>query len=391
MGKLTALQIKNAKGPCTLYDENGLMLVVSKLGSKRWQQRLTIKKGKRVDLGLGNEKYKTLTQVRQEAFQNQQLAKQGIDPRSTQNAPAALTFADAIPKVHEEYKHTWKNPKDRAAFLSSLKRHAIPILGHKNLQDITAADIRNVILKTRQNAPTVAKKIQYRIKLNFEWAIAQGHCKENPALSEKLALPKAKHKPKHHRALPYDQVTACLADVDASHASATTKLALKLLVHTGLRSGEVRGARWEEFDFCTEIPTWTIPAERMKTFKPHKVPLTKQCIEILDQARQLHSTNGLVFEGAKPGATLSDMTLLKLLKDRNYNCTVHGFRSTFRTWTQEQTDCTFEVAEMVLAHDLKSSVAKAYARSDHFEKRFELMKEWSNFISGKQPNDHRLF
>ena len=225
----------------------------------------------------------------------------------------------------------------------------------------------------------------------MKWAIAQGMRQDNPADNITSAMPKQKDKVTPRKALGYDQVHTCIEVMKASGAGLATKLALEFVALTAVRSGEVRGATWSEFDFGAEgganhaIPanrvTWTISAERMKMDKEHKVPLSTRAIEILREAKAISDGSDLVFPGTKQGKPLSDMTLSKRLKDLGFDVDVHGFRTSFRMWTQEQSSYPREIAEIALAHAIKDKSEAAYARSDYLEKRRAMMQDWADYIA----------
>lgn len=259
-------------------------------------------------------------------------------------------------------------------------------MGDTLLPDVTSGDLRKAILAARAKAPGVARKLTYRCAHVFRWAIAEGHCTSNPATAEALALPREDRATSHRKALPYDKVADCLEAVRASKASKATKLALEFLTLTAARSGEVRAARWAEFDFhgaaASEAKggTWEVPAERMKMKRAHRVPLSKPALRILAEAEKLRDDSGLVFPGAS-GKPLSDMTLSKLVKELGFDADVHGFRTSFRMWAQERTTYPREVAELALAHVNKDRVEAAYARSDLFDKRKKMMEAWAGYLA----------
>ena len=184
----------------------------------------------------------------------------------------------------------------------------------------------------------------------------------------------------HHKALPYNQVAGAIEQVVQGRASLSSKLALEFLILTASRSGEVRGALWEEVGF--ENDEWIVPAHRMKAKRPHRVPLSPRCLEILRQAKKLEEVgSGYVFPGSIVGKPLSDSTLSKLLKDLDINAVPHGFRSSFRDWAGEQTNFSREICEFALAHVIRDKAEAAYARSDLFEKRRKLMNTWAQYLS----------
>ncbi|MFT7191274.1 MAG: integrase [Dinoroseobacter sp.] len=226
--------------------------------------------------------------------------------------------------------------------------------------------------------PNLSVKVQHRILSVFKWSVAEGLRATNPATSDALALPKLELKQKNNLALPYSELHDAIETVKTSGAWASTKLAIEFTILTASRSGEVRGARWEEIEQSTA--TWTIPAERMKMRREHRVPLSGGALAVLNEAEPLRDVSGLVFPSVR-SKQLSDMTLSKLVRELGIKSTVHGFRSSFRTWTQEQTTVPGEIAEAALAHVKADKVEAAYARSDLLEKRRKLMESWAEFIS----------
>lgn len=378
--KLTAAFVSSARDPGKYHDGKGtgLFLLVKPSGARSWVQRIVIR-GKRREMGLGSPPVVSLAEAREQALDNKRVARAGGDPLSDKRqARAVLTFAEAARKTHAELSPTWKNPKDRAAFLSTLETYIFPRFGSVLLPDVTSADVRQAILAAREKAPGVAKKLTYRVSSVFRWGIAEGMCEQNPATAEALALPRIERKPNHRKALHYSAVADCIETVHASNAWAATKLALEFLVLTASRSGEVRLAKWAEIDL--DGATWEIPAERMKMKRPHRVPLSDRAAALLKQAAHLQDDSGLVFPSMR-GKALSDMTLSKLVKELGFDADVHGFRTSFRTWAQERTTFPREVAETALAHKTGDAVEQAYARSDLFEKRRKMMESWAVFLS----------
>jgi integrase len=218
----------------------------------------------------------------------------------------------------------------------------------------------------------------------MKWCIAKGWRKDDPTQSIVQALPKHdRRQVAHRKAVAYGEVATCLAAVQASGALLATKLALEFLVLTAARSGEVRLARWTEIDAGKAV--WTVPAKRMKAGREHRVPLSGQALKVLERARVLYDGSGLIFPSAREGRPLSDMTLSKLIKELGFAADVHGFRTSFRMWTQEATGYPREIAEFALAHVTRDKVEAAYARSDLFERRRTLMEDWADFLqSGKR-------
>ena len=227
-----------------------------------------------------------------------------------------------------------------------------------------------------------ARKLRRRIGAVMKWAIAQGYRGDNPA-GEAItaALPKRSAPVRHMRALPHGEVAGALAAVRASRAWAATKLAFEFVVLTATRSGEVRLATWDEFNL--PALAWTIPTERMRAQREHRVPLCARAVEVLHEAKLLGNGTGLVFPSIR-GKALSDMTLSKLVKEQGIAAVPHGFRSSFRDWAAERTNHPREVVEAALAHVVGNQTEAAYARSDLFERRRRLMDDWAAYLAGER-------
>jgi integrase len=392
--RLSAQFVRTVTRPGKHHDNTGagLYLRVDKSGGRFWVQRLTIR-GRRREIGLGSPTFVTLAEAREQAIENRRLARAGGDPLAEKRKQrVVMTFEGAARKVHELHRPTWKNAKHAAQFIATLETYAFPRLGSMKVAEITTADVLAVLTPIWNEKPETARRVKQRIGTVMKWAVAQGWRQDNPA-GEAIsgALPRHSKAKRHFRALPYAHVADCIEMVRASNALASTKLALEFLILTAARSGEVREARWEEIEFegsgranranRANRAVWIIPASRMKAGREHRVPLSGRAIEILKEARTLDDGSGLIFPGSRYGRPLSDMTLSKLVKSLGFEADVHGFRTSFRTWAQEQTNIPREVAEAALAHTIKNKVEAAYARSDLFEKRRRLMDTWAAFCN----------
>ena len=252
-----------------------------------------------------------------------------------------------------------------------------------------------VLLPIWSDKPETARRVRQRISTIMKWVITQGYRLDNPAGDAiGAALPKQNGIKTHHRALPHSEVAGTIAAIQASDAYPATKLCFEFLVLTSCRSGEVRLATWNEIDL--EAATWTVPPERMKAKREHRVPLPGRAVEILLEAQRLSNATGnsngeertnssdLVFPSLT-GRPLSDNTISKLLRDLKITAVPHGFRSSFRDWASECTNTPREVMEAALAHIIKDKAEAAYARSDLFDRRRHLMHQWANYLGG-EPN-----
>lgn len=382
--RLTARFVEAVSTPGNYHDGAGLglFLRVTSGGSRQWVQRLMVR-GRRREIGLGSPPVVPLAKAREKARENKRIAHEGGDPLAEKHAAeAALTFEEAARKVRAMHAPTWRNEKHRQDFIRSLELYAFPMLAKRKVADVSPADVLAVLTPIWTEKPETARRVRQRIGTVMKWGVAQGWRIDNPAESIGKALPKHDRKVAVHRkALPHSEVAACIAAVKASGAWLATKLALEYLVLTACRSGEVRGARWEEIDAAAGV--WQIPASRMKMKLPHRVPLSPRALEILHAAEAFRDGSGLVFPSPR-GKPLSDMTLSKLVKELGFNADVHGFRTSFRTWAQERTHYPREVAEAALAHAVGDAVERAYARSDVFEKRRRLMTQWADYLSSRR-------
>ena len=387
--KLTAKRIAAITEPGKYSDDAapGLFVLAKRHVSKTtgkaslrlsFVQRITIH-GKRVDLGLGSPKWGavTLTEARNKAMVNYKLARRGLDPRH--GGSTVPTFEAATGTVIELHAANWRDGgKSAAQWRASLRDYAMPRLGRKPVDRITTADVMSVLNPIWNSKRETARRVRQRIGAVMKWAVANGYRNDNPAGDAiGAALPKAGPAKAHYKALPHAGVSKALATIRNSNAWLFTKLAIEFVVLTAARSGEVRGATWSEFDM--EAGVWTVPADRTKASKEHRVPLSERALAILREAEENAAHEALVFP-SPTGRKLSDNTLSKLLRENGIGCVVHGFRSTFRDWCGD-TGQPREIAEMALAHVVKG-VEGAYARSDLLERRRALMHAWSAYVEG---------
>lgn len=380
---LSATAVRNLKEPGKYYDLHGLFLRIEPTGSRRWVQRVSVA-GRQREIGLGSADLVTLAEARELAVSNKKLARAGGDPLAAKQERVAIpSLNEAIDKVIELNAPTWTNAKHAAQFKSTLTNYVTPKLGRRPINDIQAADILSVLQPIWVDKNETARRVKQRIGTVMKWAIAQGYRSDDPTLALNQVLPKPNRKPKHRASLPYTDVADCLNVIKNSDAMLSTKLAIELLVLTATRSGEVRLANWSEIDF--EARTWTIPAARMKMKEVHIIPLSDRALDVLHQAKAL-GDNSLIFPGMRSGRPMSDMTMSKLVKELGYPVDIHGFRTSFRTWVQEQTNTAHEVAERALAHKTTNKVEAAYARSDLFEKRRKLMDGWASYLNDSTEN-----
>lgn len=332
----------------------------------------------RTDFGLGGADVVTLNQARERALEYRRMAKQGLNPRF--NAQREVpTFEEVAQQVHIDRMPTWKNKKHGEQWIGTLRDYAFPKIGRMPIDSIGQPEIMMCLAPIWTEKHETTKRLAQRLKIVLDVAKSKGfRSGENPvtAIKEAQALPKVKHKPKHHKAMGWQDVPKFYADLKLRNAMAAKALMFTCL--TGARTGEVLGMRWDEIDGDARI--WTCPAQRMKTDVDHRVSLTDEMLSIIEPLKAMESE--YVFEGQKRHKPLSNMSMLMLLRRMNVDgVTVHGFRSTFRDWASEVANAPREVAEMSLAHKVGSDVERAYARSDLIEKRRALMDRWSKHVS----------
>lgn len=308
-----------------------------------------------------------------------------VDPIMTApvmvSAPVqTVLFRDAAEAVMKINAENWKpGGQSWHQWQQSLETYAYPVIGDKAVSAVTSADVMRILTPIWNEKRETAGRVKQRIKAVMDWSVAQGLRADNPVAAVAAALPKNGVKVQHHAALPWADLPAALVKVRESTARLSSRLAFEFLTLTALRSGEVRGARWTDFD--ADSATLTIPAERMKTGKEHRVPLSKQAVACLVEAGNelMQDGQGLIFPGST-GKPLSDMALTMILRRMEIPATVHGMRSTFRDWCAENSDVPREIAEHALAHVEGSAAELAYRRTDYLARRRELMQDWADFV-----------
>ena len=389
MPKLTAAKAKALTTPGMHGDAEGLYLSVSRSGSRSWLQRISID-GRRREIGLGPFPAIGLAQARTLAAANRTAVAEGRNPlaekQEAKRKAAIPTFRQAAERTFEANKPRWRNGKHTASWWQTLERHAFPILGDMPVDRIGREDVLQVLTPIWGVRMETARRVRQRIRTILRWCMAHGYVEHNVA-GEAIdgALPPMPRLKAHLRALPYQEIAAALVTVDASGAALASKLCLRFLILTAARSGEARGATWDEIHEVAR--EWHIPSSRMKAGVEHRVPLSDAALEVLEQAQPLRDDSGLIFPSSvKPGHPMSDMTLTQVLRKTGLaeRATVHGFRSSFRDWAAECTSAPHDVMELSLAHAVGSSVEQAYARSDLIEKRRTLMQQWAGFLTGSR-------
>lgn len=375
----------------------GLCLNVNRYGGRSWILRYEVN-GRRRDMGLGAYPSVTLADAREAARAARAKLAQGIDPIHAKRAARsllqaeqaeAITFAQAALKYIDAHEQAWRNAKHTQQWRNTIESYANPILGKIHVQDVGLPQVLSVLEPIWRTKTETANRLRGRIEAILDWAMARGYRTEsNPArwkglLDKLLPAPNKIAKKSHHRAIPYVDMPAVMARLKAVDGIGASALIFGVL--TACRSGEVRLAQWSEFDLQERL--WTIPAERMKAGREHRVPLSDAAMSILTRQKEI-KTCEFVFPSPNrsktaslKGKPLSDMTLAAVLRRMGIDAVPHGFRSTFRDWCAEKTEYSNEVAEMALAHAVANKVEAAYRRGDLFAKRRGLMQDWANYCS----------
>ena len=398
MGKLHGQAIPNLPNG-RHSDGAGLYLAVAPTSSRSWVLRVTVADGRRVERGLGGYPAVSLAQARRAADKlREELSETGDPvrrgrgrpraervptPEPAPLAPGVPTFAEAAAEVHRLNLPRWRNGHAAREWLRSLERYVMPTFGHKRLDEVTRAEVLGVLLPHWHAKTETMRRVRQRVRAVFAWAQAFDYIEHNPAGDAiEAALPKLPAVKHHQRAIEHAEVPEAMATVERTGASLAVKLCLRFVVLTATRSGEARLATWGEVDMAAA--EWTVPAERMKAGKPHRVPLSRQALDVLAQARALSDgePDSLIFPSATTGRALRSDSLVKLLRENGVESSVHGFRSSFRTWALETTTAPWAVAEAALAHTIGANgTERAYIRSTLLEQRRALMADWADYVT----------
>lgn len=396
MHRFTAPKVKALNEPGLYHDGAGLYLQVTAARegdsppNKSWLLKFTSPIGKRREMGLGPLDVVSLADARDAADRARKLLQAGVDPiedRKRAKATArleaakAITFREAADTFLKSQTPSWKNPKHATLWANSMARYAYPTLGALAPADIDVGLVLKVLEPIWTKKPETAARIRQRVEAVLDWCAVRGYrSADNPArwsghLKKGLpARPKGKAV-KHHPALPFAEIGGFLGELRALEGLGAR--ALELTILTAARTTETLGARWREFELDAAV--WTIPAERMKADRPHRIPLSRQAVRLLRELEQLKS-KPWVFPGLGTSKPLSGMSMLKTLERmKRDDITVHGFRSTFRDWAGETTSFPSEVAEAALAHAKGDKTEAAYRRGDALQKRRALMQAWADY------------
>ena len=374
--------------------DRGLYLQVAGSGTKSWLFRYKSPvTAKQREMGLGSLNLVSLASARDIAVECRRQVLSGLDPLEERGRvkrvrlleqARSITFQEAAEQCIASKKPEWKNAKHAQQWANSLTTYAYPVFGTLSVSDLDTDLVLKAIEPIWISKAETASRVRQRIETVWDWARARKYVEgENPArlrghIDKILAKTAKVKRVKHHAAVPYKQIATFIIKLRGRKGSSA--LAMEFMILTAARTGEVRGARWQEIDFTTKV--WTIPADRMKAGKEHRVPICKRALEILNSIKSNRNPDEFVFPGWKTGTGLSDGAMLALLRKMDEGpYTPHGFRSTFRDWAAEEAhQFSNETIELALAHTIKNKAEAAYRRGDQLERRRELMQTWDTFI-----------
>ena len=341
--------------------------------TKTWRQRVRIG-GRLTSIGLGPYPEITLAEARRKALDNSRMVRQGRDPRGR----GVPTFAKAARRTIDLHRESWKEGSPLPQqWESTFRLHAAPLMD-KPVDRITSADVLGCLSPIWSTMPTAARKAKHRIAAVFRWSIGKNYRRDNPVDRAVAALPKQNGGAGgHHRALPHGEVAAALRAIRRAGNGSPAALCVELIALTAVRPGEARGARWDEIDM--DAARWTIPASRMKAGRGFTVPLGTGALDVLERARKLSDGSPLVFP-SRTGRMLAPKTVSSVLRLAGVDSTLHGFRSSARSWMAES-GVPAEVAEACLAHVPKSRVVQAYQRSNLLQRRAEVLEAWGGYVT----------
>ena len=389
--ELSPLQIKRLSkkpGFPAVGGVAGLHLHVTKTLAASWILRATIGDD-RADLGCGGYPDVTLAQARESAREKRSQIDRGIDPREAGRAvrlalkaaqAKALTFDQAATACHAAKMVEFRNAKHRDDWISSLTRYASPIIGQLPVAQVDLPHVVNVLEPIWTTKTETATRVRQRIEAVLSWAkVGLYRTGENPArwkgnLEHVLPKPSKVAVIEHYPAIPWQDVGAFMVELRKREGIGARALEFSIL--TAARSGEVRGAKWDEIDLAAKL--WTVPAERMKANKTHRVPLSEPAIKLLKSLPRLQGCS-YVFPSPR-GKMLSDMSINSVTRRMGVDAVPHGFRSTFKDWCRSVTSFQDEVSELALAHVSTDVTRAAYARDELLPKRERLMRDWGRYL-----------
>jgi integrase len=381
INRLTGRSVATLKKPGRHSDGGNLYLAISKNGGRSWTFMYRWR-GKQIELGFGSARDVPLARARELARQARAKLAEGISPKGIRAPTVGATFGECADRLIEAMRPSWRNEKHAAQWLMTLQHYAAP-LRRLPVGDVGTDDVLSILKPLWSAKPETASRVRGRIERVLDAAKAQGlRTGENPARWRghlDQLLPRRQRLTRgHHAAMAYADIPAFMSD-DLRAREAVAARALEFAILTAARSGEVLGARWEEFDLDRGV--WTVPPQRMKAGREHRVPLSGRAIEIVRELHEVRSGEH-VFPGQSVNKPLSGMALAMVIRRMKiHGVTVHGFRSSFRDWAAECTSFANEVCEAALAHVIENKAEAAYRRGDLFDKRAKLMEAWASYCA----------
>ena len=393
--EMSPLAVSRLSGPGLHFvgGVSGLALQISPAKARSWLLRYLVG-NKRREMGLGGYPDVGVGDARRRAREEREKLDKGIDPilarREAQSAmraqsAAAITFERAALSYIEAHESGWSNAKHAQQWRNSLESYAYPVIGSIFVRDIAVSNVLAVLEPIWRTKTETASRLRGRVEQVLDWSTVRGYREGlNPArwrghLDKMLPAPSKVAKVGHHSAVEVAQIGAFMERLREQIGMGAR--ALEFAILTAARSGEVRGAVWDELDLSTGM--WVIPATRMKAKREHRVPLSDAALQLIRALPRL-ADNNLLFPAPR-GGQMSDMTLLAVMRRMGVDAVPHGFRSTFRDWAAERTNYPSEVAEMALAHAIGDKVEAAYRRGDLLEKRRRMMNDWAAFCGTVLP------
>jgi len=388
--RLSAVFVRSVTKAGRHLDGNGLYLNVSSTGAKRWFLRVVVE-GRRRDFGLGSLSVVSLAEAREEATKLRKIVQRNGDPLAerAKEKRIVLTFEQAAREVHKEQSATWRNYKHKQQWINTLSDYAFPEFGSLRVDNIGTPEVLRVLSPIWLTKPETARRLRQRIHKVFQWAKASGfRSGDNPVDGIVDVLPKQPIPDKHHPSLPYKDVPQFIKNLrsDYKKTNRIYLLSFELLILTATRTEDARNAKWDEINL--EDKVWSVPDSRHKTKQLFRLPLASRQIEILKEAQKLSEGSPYVFINPNTRKPYSENVYIEQIKRMEKNPNIldihispHGFRTSFRTWAEERTNFPFAVKEKFLSHVETNKTVAAYKRTDHLEKRRELMELWTRFAT----------
>jgi len=393
-GKLTALKVERTRKPGMYGDGGGLYLQVTGPDARSWIFRYRLRGGKKTRyMGLGSLDVTSLSEARECAVKHRQALRNGIDPLEVERvnreqaqlaAAKALTFREAAEAYIAAHRAGWRSARHAEQWPASLAEFAYPTIGHLSVAAIDTTLVMRVVEPIWATRTETASRVRGRIEAVLDWAKVRGYrTGENPArwrghLDQLLPKKTKVAKVVHHAALPYPEIAEFVGQL--RRRDGVSWRALEFITLTGVRCDEALSAKWQEVDESARL--WTIPAERTKREREHRVPLSAQALAVLEHMKSVRQ-NDYIFPGHRR-ENLPRMTMYLLLRDMRRDVVPHGLRATFKTWASERTDFQREVVEAALGHAVGDKTEQAYSRGDLFEKRRRLMDAWGDYCERQQ-------